>query len=87
MTQTHMGILSVSNKIWLLGYYFKVKNTLKGRKAKFNILNLSKPTSLYNKGMKVLIFSRKKESSEDIGWYRGATDIRYYKNHYRKVSC
>ena len=35
-------------------YFFKVENTRKNMKVKFNILNLAKPDSLYNFGMRVL---------------------------------
>jgi hypothetical protein len=65
-------------------YYFKVSNTFKGRKVKFNVLNLSKPTSLYSKGMKILIYSQKKVENENVGWYRGGTSIKYFRNHYRR---
>lgn len=34
-------------------FYFRVTNMTKGQKIKFNILNLSKPDSLYNYGMKI----------------------------------
>lgn len=35
-------------------FYFRVGNTFKGKTIKFNVLNLCKPDSLYNYGMKVL---------------------------------
>ena len=38
-------------------YFFRVANTRKGHKVRFNILNLSKPDSLYNYGMRVLSYS------------------------------
>jgi hypothetical protein len=38
-------------------YFFKVENTRKNMKVKFNILNLAKPDSLYNFGMRVLCYS------------------------------
>lgn len=38
-------------------FYFRVSNTKKGHTVKFNILNLAKPDSLYNYGMKVLCLS------------------------------
>jgi cytosolic carboxypeptidase protein 2/3 len=38
-------------------YFFRVGNTRKGLKVKFNLLNLAKPDSLYNEGMKILAFS------------------------------
>jgi hypothetical protein len=44
------------------------------------MLNLSKPDSLFNEGMKVLVFSEKLASEKDIGWYRAGTSISYYQN-------
>ena len=38
-------------------YFFRVSNTRKDLKVRFNIINLAKPDSLYNNGMKVLSFS------------------------------
>ena len=38
-------------------YFFRVSNTTAGMKVKFNFLNLAKPDSLYNQGMKILGFS------------------------------
>jgi len=40
-------------------FYFQVKNTKANMKVKFNLLNFIKPKSLYNEGMKVLIYSEK----------------------------
>lgn len=44
------------------------------------MLNLAKPDSLFNEGMKVLIFSEKFSEEKDIGWYRGGYNIGYYQN-------
>lgn len=51
-------------------FFFKTKNK-KIQKATFFINNFYKPQSLYQKGMKVLIFSTKKFLNEGIGWVRG----------------
>lgn len=40
-------------------YYFRVLNTRKDRTYRFNIVNLMKPDSNYNQGMKPLIYSTK----------------------------
>lgn len=45
-------------------YFFRVRNTRAGKTIKFNIINLCKPDSLYNEGMKVLTYSEKSEK----GW-------------------
>ena len=42
-------------------FYFRVTNGKKGLKAKFNMLNMIKSKSLYNDGMKVLIYSEKRQ--------------------------
>ena len=39
--------------------FFRIGNTRKGMKVVINIINLAKPDSLYNYGMKVLNFSNK----------------------------
>jgi hypothetical protein len=48
------------------------------------MLNLSKPDSLYNEGMKILIYSEKTAVEKDIGWTRGGFNIGYYQNGIRK---
>jgi len=48
------------------------------------MLNLSKPDSLFNEGMKVLIYSEKTAEEKDIGWFRGGTKIGYYQNGIKK---
>jgi hypothetical protein len=40
-------------------FYFRVTNTRKNQSYKFNIVNLIKPDSLYNQGMKPLVYSKK----------------------------
>lgn len=41
-------------------FFFQVKNTRAKQKVRFNILNYSKPDSLFNYGMKVSVYSDKK---------------------------
>lgn len=78
-------------------FYFRVGNTRKGLKVKFNMLNMIKSKSLYNDGMKVLVYStRRQEDAESLkgltdderaemkGWHRGGEDLHYYQNRYRK---
>lgn len=61
------------------------------------MLNMIKSKSLYNDGMKVLIYSQAKQdqAEEDKnlnddekrkrqGWHRGGEDLGYYQNNYRK---
>lgn len=74
-------------------FYFRVSNVKKGLKVKFNMLNMIKPKSLYNDGMKVLIYSEKKQQiaadmdggvEAEGGWHRGGDDIGYFQNNYKK---
>lgn len=61
-------------------FFYRVKNTRKNTTIKFNILNLMKAYSLFNKGMQLSIYSEKKAESEKISWFRGGRDIQYYRN-------
>ena len=51
---------------------------------KFNIINLAKPDSLYNYGMKVLTFSNKLKNESGIGWHRVGQNIDYFANNFKK---
>ena len=55
-----------------------------GQKVKFNIINLAKPDSLYNYGMKVLTFSNLIKTHHGIGWHRSGENIEYFSNSFRK---
>lgn len=46
-------------------------------RVRFNILNLSKTASLYSDGMKPCIFSKRRNQSEGVGWFRGGDYISY----------
>lgn len=39
-----------------------------------------KDDSLYSSGMKPFVYSLKKKQEENIGWYRGGTNIMYSPN-------
>jgi hypothetical protein len=45
-----------------------VQNTRKDQTYRFNIVNLMKPDSTYNLGMKPLIYSVKDAEKNGIGW-------------------
>ena len=64
-----------------------MKNTTKDLEVKFNIINFTKRDSLYNYGMKILIFSEKENEFSELGWFRGGTKISYYQNKIRRPSC
>ena len=65
-------------------FFFQVKNTRARHKVRFNIMNYSKPDSLFNYGMKVSVYSEKKAEKKGVGWYKDCEDIRYYQNNIRK---
>jgi hypothetical protein len=51
--------------IYTQWYYFRIQNVRKGVTYKFNFVNLVKPESSYNQGMKPLIYSKKEADSND----------------------
>ena len=59
-------------------YYFRMQNVKADRTYRFNIVNLMKPDSNYNQGMKPLVYSERKAKEQDIGWYRDGVNIAYY---------
>jgi hypothetical protein len=60
-------------------FFFKVSNTRKDIPYKFNIINLIKPESSYNQGMKPLTYSKREADQESgIGWLREGDNICYY---------
>ncbi|CAH3994046.1 unnamed protein product [Pieris brassicae] len=61
-------------------FYFKVSKTKKQTMYRFSIVNLSKPDSLYNEGMRPLLYSTKDAQLHSIGWRRCGDNIAYYKN-------
>uniref|UniRef100_UPI00398E3858 cytosolic carboxypeptidase 2-like n=1 Tax=Pristiophorus japonicus TaxID=55135 RepID=UPI00398E3858 len=63
-------------------YYFRVQNTEGAIPYRFTIINLMKPTSLYNMGMKPLMYSTKDAEWYKLGWRRVGSQIKYYPNNY-----
>eukprot|EP00798_Chlamydomonas_sp_ICE-L_P012689 gene12689-15921_t len=61
-------------------FYFAVSNTRRGKKAKFNIINLAKDDSLYREGMLPLVHSAKEAATSGVGWHRSGKEIAYYPN-------
>jgi hypothetical protein len=59
-------------------YYFRIANTKAGKLYRFNIINLVKPDSLYNHGMRPLVYSETEARRNGRGWIRGGGDICYY---------
>lgn len=71
------------------GYFqwfnFKVKNKLKGTKAKFNIVNLTKRNSLYQQGMPVQTLSLRKAADQGATWAFGGSNVKYGLSKLMKV--
>ncbi|XP_078089266.1 cytosolic carboxypeptidase 3-like [Mustelus asterias] len=63
-------------------YYFQVQNMQEAVEYRFTIINLMKPTSLYNMGMKPLMYSTKDAELYQVGWRRVGSQIKYYRNNY-----
>ncbi|GBP61811.1 Cytosolic carboxypeptidase Nna1 [Eumeta japonica] len=61
-------------------FYFRVTNTKKQMMYRFSIVNLSKGESLYNEGMRPLLYSTKDAQLHSIGWRRCGDNIAYYRN-------
>lgn len=54
-------------------------------KIKFNIVNFYKENSLYENGLKPVVFSERHYMSTQQGWHRDCTDISYTKNELKKM--
>eukprot|EP00437_Effrenium_voratum_P026684 CAMPEP_0181402510 /NCGR_PEP_ID=MMETSP1110-20121109/3212_1 /TAXON_ID=174948 /ORGANISM="Symbiodinium sp., Strain CCMP421" /LENGTH=751 /DNA_ID=CAMNT_0023524731 /DNA_START=33 /DNA_END=2288 /DNA_ORIENTATION=+ len=65
-------------------YFFRVGNTRKGPQYRFNIINMVKPTSVYNEGMRPLMYSCIEASERGVGWVRCGDRIAYYQNGLRR---
>ncbi|KAK4886667.1 hypothetical protein RN001_002938 [Aquatica leii] len=61
-------------------YYFKVTKMKKNVIYRFSIVNMTKDASLYNEGMKPLLYSKKDERLHNIGWRRCGDNITYFCN-------
>lgn len=61
-------------------FFFSVQNMKSNSTVKFNLLNFAKSDSLFNHGMKVLVYSKKSSESLSTGWFRGGENIMYYPN-------
>ena len=53
------------------------------------MLNMIKSKSLYNDGMKMLMYSEKRQEAprkkeDEKGWTRCGEDLSYFQNNYRK---
>lgn len=61
-----------------------MQNTTANLPVKFNIINFQKGDSLYNHGMKPLVYSLKHEKKTQEGWMRAGENIVYFDNGLKK---
>ena len=67
--------LTKGNNQW---FYFRAHNTRAGKTYRFNIINLLKPDSLYNHGMKPLFYSEINAERFNTGWVRCGENVCYF---------
>ena len=70
------SINSTANVQW---YYFMVRNMRNGVPYVFNIVNFVKPKSLYNAGLRPLLYSEKEARGRrsGVGWHRAGSNVAY----------
>ena len=56
----------------------------KGRRYRFNLINLEKPSSQYNNGMQPVVYSELAAEQDGKAWFRRGENVCYYQNLYRK---
>ena len=61
-------------------FYFSVSNTRRNQSYKLNIINLCKEESLYQEGMRPLLYSVKDSVARGTSWKRVGERICYYQN-------
>ncbi|XP_076618295.1 cytosolic carboxypeptidase 2 [Colletes latitarsis] len=61
-------------------YYFRISNTRSRTIYRISIVNLSKDESLYNEGLRPLLYSTEDARRRSIGWRRCGDNIAYYRN-------
>lgn len=65
-------------------YYFRISNIRTNKNYRFNIINLMKPDSLYNHGMRPLMYSEAEAKKYGKGWQRHGNDVCYYQNSMKR---
>jgi len=68
-------------------YYFSISNTRANRLYRFNIINMMKPDSLYNYGMRPLMYSTLEAVRQRKGWARCGQEVCYYQNPIKRRSA
>eukprot|EP01012_Entosiphon_sulcatum_P022026 TRINITY_DN2692_c0_g1_i1.p1 TRINITY_DN2692_c0_g1~~TRINITY_DN2692_c0_g1_i1.p1 ORF type:complete len:1037 (-),score=130.16 TRINITY_DN2692_c0_g1_i1:1003-3705(-) len=65
-------------------FYFSVENAQPEVIYQFNVINMEKPSSLFNEGQRPLIFSEKEFTKNGQGWVRVGHDIIYLRNPFQR---
>jgi cytosolic carboxypeptidase protein 2/3 len=73
----------VETKGYTQWFYFSVENAREGQSVRFNIVNFMKYESLYNAGMKPLVYS---EKQKEKGWHRECSAVSYFKNQTPRIA-
>lgn len=55
-------------------------------RVQFNLINFTKPDSLFNLGMRPVIYSVRDSCEKGVGWVRAGSEITYYPNAYQRCS-
>ncbi|KOC68890.1 Cytosolic carboxypeptidase NnaD [Habropoda laboriosa] len=61
-------------------YYFRISNTRSRTTYRLSIVNLCKEDSLYNEGLRPLLYSTEDAKKGAVGWRRCGENIAYYRN-------
>ncbi|KAK1129290.1 hypothetical protein K0M31_020418 [Melipona bicolor] len=61
-------------------YYFRISNTRSRTNYRLSIVNLCKEESLYNEGLRPLLYSIEDAKTRAVGWRRCGENIAYYRN-------
>lgn len=55
-------------------------------RVSFNLINFTKPDSLFNLGMRPVVYSVTDAKQKGVGWVRSGTDISYYGNNFVRTN-
>ena len=71
-------------------FYFSVDSTNRGKyrntKVRFNLLNFTKPRSLYQQGMKPVVWSEKLYKDQGIAWHHAGDDVQYFRSRLKRLN-
>eukprot|EP00929_Paragymnodinium_shiwhaense_P090115 TRINITY_DN50326_c0_g2_i1.p1 TRINITY_DN50326_c0_g2~~TRINITY_DN50326_c0_g2_i1.p1 ORF type:complete len:1044 (+),score=228.30 TRINITY_DN50326_c0_g2_i1:117-3248(+) len=70
--------VDLANPAHVQWFNFKVARMLPNVEYTFHLVNLSKPTSLFEEGAQPVVLSRRRLLEKGVGWVRDGHDIAYY---------